>query len=645
MYRSLPQSGLFRKRILLDEHTLSRGDMVLQTGKGMKGASQLPALVRSLANIRGSMLELESGIDIEQFGSRRQSARNLLHYIALRRQDIRLIQERLADMGLSSLGRSESHVLYNLNSVLTVAQSLAGADVSEGLSVGEVTPSQGSGILKRNADSLFGPAEQGRSVRIMATMPTEAASSYALVRDLVAEGMDCMRINCAHDTQKDWLSMVDNLRRAEKEVGRKCRILMDISGPRIRTGKLEPGPQVLRLRPRRDPYGRILAPARVFLRAAIPDSTSTEGVVPILLVQAAWLQWLEDGMSVEFRDARDSLRSMTISIRRKGEVVGELSKTAYLDPTTRLTHSKGGKRRSTTILNIPCQENPIELKVGDKLVVTSADEPGTPAERGEPARISCTLPEALAFAKPGQRIWLDDGKIGGLIRSASSGELLIDITHAAFDGTRLREDKGINLPDSDLKLPPLTAKDLEDLRFIAGHADLVGYSFVRRPSDLRALRAELTKLGRKDLGVVLKIETRRAFEQLPSLLLEALRGPVSGVMIARGDLAVECGFERLAEVQEEILWMCEAAHMPTIWATQVLEGLTKSGIPSRAEVSDAAMGQRSECVMLNKGPHMVEALKALDGILRRMQAHQVKKSSMMRQLSIADSFFKTVTAD
>jgi pyruvate kinase len=146
------------------------------------------------------------------------------------------------------------------------------------------------------------------------------------------------------------------------------------------------------------------------------------------------------------------------------------------------------------------------------------------------------------------------------------------------------------------------------------------------------------------MPIVIKVETLRAFDQLPTLLLESLRSPVSGVMIARGDLAVECGYERLAEVQEEILWMSEAAHLPTIWATQVLEGLTKSGIPSRAEVSDAAMGQRSECVMLNKGPHVVEALVALNGILRRMQAHQVKKKSMMRSLNIASSFLKSVGA-
>jgi len=112
----------------------------------------------------------------------------------------------------------------------------------------------------------------------------------------------------------------------------------------------------------------------------------------------------------------------------------------------------------------------------------------------------------------------------------------------------------------------------------------------------------------------------------------------AGVMIARGDLAVECGFQRLAEVQEEILWICEAARMPVIWATQVLESLAKSGIPLRSEITDAAMGERAECVMLNKGPYMVEAVRILDDILRRMQAHQEKKRSKLRKLQVADAF-------
>jgi pyruvate kinase len=161
---------------------------------------------------------------------------------------------------------------------------------------------------------------------------------------------------------------------------------------------------------------------------------------------------------------------------------------------------------------------------------------------------------------------------------------------------------------------------------------MVGLSFVRRGSDVEQLREHLTRLDAGDLGVVLKIENRTAFEHLPDLLLAGMHSPRLGVMIARGDLAVEMGWERLAEVQEEILWLAEAAHIPVIWATQVLETLAKRGIPSRAEITDAAMGERAECVMLNKGPHILEAIEALDDILNRMQAHQHKKRAMLRQL-------------
>src|SRR5262249_52872996 len=189
-----------------------------------------------------------------------------------------------------------------------------------------------------------------------------------------------------------------------------------------------------------------------------------------------------------------------------------------------------------------------------------------------------------------------------------------------------------------LRLPALTAKDLEDLKFIVRHADLVGYSFVRTPEDVTQLQKHLRDLGGESLGIILKIETRHAFEQLPHLLLAAMRSPCAGVMIARGDLAIECGFERLAELQEEMLWFCEAAHLPVIWATQVLERLTKEGIQSRAEITDAAMGERAECVMLNKGEHVVQAVQTLDDILRRMAAYQLKKRSLLRPLTIADRF-------
>ena len=155
---------------------------------------------------------------------------------------------------------------------------------------------------------------------------------------------------------------------------------------------------------------------------------------------------------------------------------------------------------------------------------------------------------------------------------------------------------------------------------------------MQRPPDVERAQAELARRRREDLGIVLKIETRAAFEHLPDLLLTAMRSPRVGVMIARGDLAVELGYERMAEVQEEILWLAEAAHVPLIWATQVLESMAKRGVPLRAEITDAAMGERAECVMLNKGPHILEAVDALDDILTRMEAHQQKKRSMLRQL-------------
>jgi pyruvate kinase len=192
----------------------------------------------------------------------------------------------------------------------------------------------------------------------------------------------------------------------------------------------------------------------------------------------------------------------------------------------------------------------------------------------------------------------------------------------------------LNLPDSDLRVNALTGTDIENLAFAAEHADMVGLSFASRAEDVEHLQEHLSAAGRQP-AMVLKIETRRGFEHLPDLLLAAMKLPSCGVMIARGDLAVECGFERMAEVQEEILWICEAAHVPVIWATQVLESLAKRGLPSRAEITDAAMGHRAECVMLNKGPHILTALRTLDDILKRMQSHQAKKRSMLRELRLA----------
>ena len=296
--------------------------------------------------------------------------------------------------------------------------------------------------------------------------------------------------------------------------------------------------------------------------------------------------------------------------------------------------------------SLDARELPLTLAMGDELVVTPAAIVGHNAVRDEhqhvltPATIGCTADQIFRDVRAGDRIWFDDGKIGGVVERCEADRLHVRVTRARAGGARLASEKGINLPDTELRLPAMTDKDRADVAFVAAHADLVALSFVHSVDDIRELRSLLDPLGDAQPAIVLKIETRRGFETLPATLLEAMKSPRCAVMIARGDLAVECGFERMAEVQEEILWVCEAGHVPVIWATQVLESLAKDGLPSRAEVTDAAMSHRAECVMLNKGPYILEAVKVLDDILRRMRGHQEKKRSMLRELHVVSAFRK-----
>lgn len=276
-------------------------------------------------------------------------------------------------------------------------------------------------------------------------------------------------------------------------------------------------------------------------------------------------------------------------------------------------------------------EQSLLLHRGDVLELTRDCSPAPVVYDGVP-RIGCTLPEIFDCAQVGEKVLIDDGVIAGRIVAVDTERLVIRVEHAADSGSRLRPGKGVNIPDTCLPISALTDRDAADLAAVAQLADVVEMSFVRTRADVLRLLDKLDELRADELGVVLKIETRQAFEDLPQLLLTAMRRPRLGVMIARGDLAVECGYERLAELQEEILWLCEAAHLPVVWATQVLEQLAKTGNPTRAEISDAAMSELAECAMLNKGPYITDAVVALDSILRRMAQHHYKKSALLRPL-------------
>jgi pyruvate kinase len=615
--------------------------------------SQLEELIQNLNLLLSEMVELESsGLTgaTELHPDHRASATNLMDYLALRCHDIRPLQSKLAGLGLSSLGRAEPHVLSSLLSVLNVLHKLAGSDSIAPASKPARQLGQGTTLLEQNTEALLGAAPTGRNVRIMVTMPPEAATRYELVRDLLVQGMDCMRINCAHDGPEAWSGMIRNLRRAEGETKKHCKVAMDLAGPKLRTGSIEPGPSVSKYRPKRDPSGRVISPARIWLTPASCPEVAPEPPDAVVPVPQPWLARLTRGDHVRFTDARGASRTIVITGVRAKSRWAEAVRTAYvfqgmmLESRRLAPNGKSKRIHRVRVGAIPPQQQTLRLKVGDTLILTRSLDPGRPPQRDSkdnlisPAQIGVSLPEFFDGVKAGEPIWLDDGKIGGVIRKVAPAQVSVEITQARPVGEKLGAEKGINVPESHLHLSPFTNEDLEALPFVVRNADVVGYSFVRTEADVLELQSHLTKLGGEKLGIILKIETREGFDHLPRLLLAAMRSRAVGVMIARGDLAVECGYQRLAEVQEEILWICEAAHMPVIWATQVLESLAKNGIPSRAEITDAAMGERAECVMLNKGPYIVAAVRTLGDILRRMQPHHEKKNSMLRKLHLAVAF-------
>ena len=556
------------------------------------------------------------------------SAQNLLHYLALRSHELRDVQLALIERGLSSLGILEAHTLATLNSVITALECLHGCTPSAA-PIAPIHVTESQQLLEQASCSLFGKRPSQREARIMVTMPTEAADGHKLLSDLLEAGMDVMRINCAHDNADTWQQMIGNLRLAESQTHTLCKTQLDLAGPKLRTGALGAAGRVLKLKPVRDLFGQVQTPARVWLIPPGDDAVTHD--IPSLTVSGDVLAETRIGDSILLNDTREANRELTIVAEHQHARLVETNQTIYLVEDTPFffmrNGDKLGKGRLTDVHEVTL---PLVLQCGDYLTLTRENKPGS----SSPARIHCTLEQAFDVVQAGQPVWLDDGKIGGIVEHNDGAEILVRITQTPPGGAKLRAEKGINFPDTVFDLPALTAKDLADLETMAGKVDMVALSFVRSPQDVADLQQHFQRLGIPETGIILKIENRAAFENLPAILLTAMRSPHIGVMIARGDLAVEVGFERLSEVQEEILWLCEAAHIPVIWATQILEGMAKKGAPSRAEVSDAAMSIRAECTMLNKGPNIVETVRFLDGILQRMGNHYHKRRLMMRPLSV-----------
>ena len=397
--------------------------------------------------------------------------------------------------------------------------------------------------------------------------------------------------------------MVENLRAAQQETGKACKIAFDLAGPKLRTGPVSPSPGIIRWKPVRNELGQVTRSAYI---AFCSENYSSEDETMAIPVKRSIFRHAQAGHTIELTDTRGRVRTLLVVEVDRSSCVCTNDRTGYVIQRTKLRLFQGKELLyEDEVGALPEVEHALSLSVGDDLLLTPAEVPGKPAEYEEdevgyqPAQIGCSLSEVFTDAKPGERIFFDDGKIEGVIRAVHKEgvepRLEVKISHAANGTAKLRAEKGINLPDTKLSISALTSKDREDLEFAAKYGDLVSLSFVRRPEDVAELIRELDRVGAAQTEIILKIENRPAVEALPRILLTA------------------------------------------IWATQVLESLVKRGLPSRAEVTDAAMSGRAECVMLNKGPHILLALDFLSDVLCRMEGHQTKKSALMRKLSVAET--------
>ncbi len=610
--------------------------------------TQHEALLQQIDELIDHLLSFER-LHAEQLGALdpawTESARNLMHYLALRQRDLRDVQLALSQAGLSSLGRSEAVVLATL---IEVRARLAATVIAEGGAATErAVTSAVSGwdeaetLLGEHTRALFGPGPAGRHAYVMATAPSAREADGAWMDAMLSAGMDVLRVNTAHEGPTEWSRILAALRAASARAGRPCRVLMDLPGPKLRTGPMEPGARVLVLKPTRDSLGRTTAPFRVSLAPKRWHGKTSAFAGHTLFLDDTWIPKMRPGDVVDLVDSRGRKRSLRVTAAERDHALAEGDRTAYVVEGCELRWIRNGRTLRKGLCGpVPATASRVEVSAGEPLELRADAEPGHPAVRSasgavlRPATVSCEVPEALDLVKAGDRVLFDDGKVETVVEAVNLPVVSLRVQRAGRGVARLGAEKGINLPDTPLDLPALGPDDRVGLEFALQNADLVGLSFLRRADDVDPYITALSAAPRA-VGLVLKIETRQAFEALPSLLLRAMRRYPVGVMIARGDLAVECGFERLAELQEEILWISEAAHVPAIWATQVLDGLAQTGVPSRAEVTDASMAVRAECVMLNKGPFIARAVRVLDDILRRMERHQYKKRQLFRRLEVS----------
>lgn len=306
-----------------------------------------------------------------------KSALNLIHYLALRNQDIRDLQDTLGQLGISRLGRAESHVMASIAAVKNLLNKILKKEQVE-VEKPAVSFKKGRKILRANTSSLLGKKLKGSKVRIMVTLPTDAADDYKFIKKLVTSGMNSARINCAHDDPEVWKRMIDKINKAKKQTGRNVKVCMDLGGPKLRTGSMRPGPKVVHLQPERDLIGKVTSPSEVWLA---PAGTESEDDM-IIPVSSDWLKSLKKNSIIIFTDSRNKNCKLKIDKKRSAGWMAKCYDSAYVTTGTVLkikSENKGGEKTTEVGEMLPLEEK-IILKVGDKLILHKDTIQGDPAQ-------------------------------------------------------------------------------------------------------------------------------------------------------------------------------------------------------------------------------------------------------------------------
>ena len=386
--------------------------------------------------------------------------------------------------------------MESLSTITATLERLTGVPAApyprpEALTLGQRT-------IRAEREKIFGAPSEAHIQGLMATIPDAAADDPRLVRDLMHAGMGCARIDCSQSGPARWCEIIVNIRIAERELDRPCKIVMDAAGARARVA----------------------------------------------------------------------------------EVSGQ------------------EKRR---------------VVKGEIIVLT--DDIAHAPKRG--VSFSCVPPGIASRLSLGDRVWINDGRIAAQVVAHSGETAHLEIVATRPKGDKIKTNKSVRFAGVDLA--PLAAGRLQEetLDFIAENADACITSLVRTRDDVAKLQRQLRERrgGQAAMPIILAIETAQAAEGLAQLIAQAASGNPTAVMLAEADLSIELGAERMAHLRGQLVRTCRAAHVPIAWTTAALDSLVKEGIPARAAAASVLAGSDYDCIRLDSGPNLVEALAFVMDVL------------------------------